>query len=240
MLFRESAFVYLYDANKKVHPFASSIQGVNTVLISKEGHLIAAVEKGRLKGISGAVEYEDGIFRTLQKELNEEIGYELDFENCKIYMVHLWIKSQQRDRFIADNFHTFLIKTETSTQEIMDGFKNRKDRELDGIFAFTPDRNVVRRNPKNLEMPPKDLFWGNIQNFLDDKKAFEGKSEEKTDGVSSLVFKKVVELNSKFEPHVQQQEQQQQQEQKLKQKAIIRKIRSKISEKLSRQKRGQP
>lgn len=118
-----------------VHSYATSIQGINAYIITEDYYILAALERGQLKGVSGAVDEGDNVIKTINKELEEEIGFKLNNE-YKIYFLSGHIINKARDNLIADNFHSFIIKVNNTAKEILETFNKRKDQEITGIGFF--------------------------------------------------------------------------------------------------------
>ena len=195
---REPALVFVRDTNKKVHPFATSIQGVSAVLLTSDGYMIGVVENDyagnpHIKGISGAVEFGDGIYATLKKELQEEVGYNLDFTTAEVFLAHGWVKAAARDTYIADNFHTFLLRVPNTKDEVFENFNSRTDKEVICLVAIRhDDRTDMVTYPiyDNVKTLPNKLF-NNISGFLETGMAMQCVFSQKK-GSTSLVFNDIV------------------------------------------------
>ena len=159
-----------------VQSYATSIQGINIYIITKDNYILSALERGNIKGVSGAVDEGDNIIKTINKELEEEIGFKLDQYN--IYFLSGHIINKARDNLIADNFHSFVIKVNNTANEILETFDQRLDKEITGIGFFKINEllngvyNNVYFNTSEFMLPNnhiKSRFFKNLGSFLNNE-----------------------------------------------------------------------
>jgi len=176
VLFKDSN-TYLDGRPKQVvQSYATSIQGINVYIITKDNYILSALERGNIKGVSGAVDEGDNIIKTINKELEEEIGFKLDQYN--IYFLSGHIINKARDNLIADNFHSFVIKVNNTANEILKTFDKRLDKEITGIGFFKINEllngvyNNVYFNTSEFMLPNnhiKSRFFKNLGSFLNNE-----------------------------------------------------------------------
>lgn len=131
----------------KVPAHSTSVEGVNGIVLSPDEQSVLLVyEYGNWKGVSGALNRGEMMTECLEREINEEVGVELD-SSFETMWVGGWHDHSYGEARVNDNFHTMVVKSKSLEFQV-DGFEIKKAQwvsidELVGLREYKIDGEKV-------------------------------------------------------------------------------------------------